>query len=800
VDDVPIMSAPGWPGIPARWTSSAKSGLGTAVSRDSRVWFTLSHGILNEVYYPGVDHACTRDLGFIVTDGKTYFSEEKRDARSETSPVAPGVPAYRIHNTAVDGRYRIEKEVWTDPWRDVVLQRVRFVPLHGRLADFRLHVLLAPHLANRGGGNTAWVGDYKGTPLLLAERENYALALASTAPWLARSAGFVGVSDGWQQLQANKRLRETYTRAENGNVAVAGEIDLRSSDGAFVMALGFGPTAMEAGQHALISLLEDVDGAYAEYVRAWEAWHAKLVGRVPPKARSPLYHASAAVLRTHESKRVEGGVIASLSIPWGFSKRDDDLGGYHLVWPRDLVEIAGGFIAIGAHQEARRVLRYLQVTQEADGHWSQNMWLDGTPYWQGIQMDETALPILLVDLAVREGVLDRRERDTYWPMVRRAASFLARNGPVSPQDRWEEEPGYSPFTIATEIAALLVAADLADAQANETAADYLRETADAWNASIERWLYVSGTELARQHVVDGYYVRVAEPDRADAASPCQGFVPIKNRPPDQARGPAARMVSLDALAFVRFGLRAADDPRIESTVKVIDAMLKVETPRGPAWRRYQGDVYGEHANGDPFDGTGIGRAWPLLTGERAHYELAAGRTAVAERLGQAMETLAGESGLLPEQVWDGADVPGRELFIGHASGSAMPLVWAHAEYVKLCRSLRDGEVFDRPPQTVQRYLLKKTTSPRIIWRFNNKVRAMPAGRILRIETLAPAIVHWSADDWVTVHDTPTIDTTLGVHVADLRTMTMGTGDHLTLTFYWPDFDRWEGADFLVCVE
>ena len=142
--------APGWPGLPARWTSSAKSGIGTAVSRDSRVWFTLSHGILNEIYYPRVDHACTRDLGFIVTDGQAYFSEEKRDTRSETSQVAPGIPAYRIQNTSADGRYRIEKEVLTDPWRDVVLQRVRFVPLQGTLADFRLYVLLAPHLANAG--------------------------------------------------------------------------------------------------------------------------------------------------------------------------------------------------------------------------------------------------------------------------------------------------------------------------------------------------------------------------------------------------------------------------------------------------------------------------------------------------------------------------------------------------------------------------------------------------------------------------------------------------------------------------
>jgi glucoamylase len=385
-------------------------------------------------------------------------------------------------------------------------------------------------------------------------------------------------------------------------------------------------------------------------------------------------------------------------------------------------------------------------------------------------------------------------------MVRRAAAYLVRNGPVSPQDRWEEQPGYSPFTIATQIAALLVAAEVADAAAHTIAAEYLRETADAWNVSIERWLYVSGTELAGAHGVDGYYVRVAVPDRADAPSPRQGFVPIKNRPPDQSVGPAALMVSLDALAFVRFGLRAADDPRIVSTVTIVDAMLKVDTPRGPAWHRYQGDGYGEHADGGPFDGIGVGRAWPLLTGERAHYELAVGRLDVAEQLARAMESLAGESGLLPEQVWDSADIPDRGLFLGHASGSAMPLVWAHAEYIKLCRSLRDGEIFDRPPQTVQRYLVEKRTSPLVVWRFNNKVRAMPASRTLRIETLAPAVVHWSVDGWHTVHDTPTRDTTLGVHVADLATVDLRMGDRVDLTFYWPEAARWEQANFVVDVD
>ena len=260
------------------------------------------------------------------------------------------------------------------------------------------------------------------------------------------------------------------------------------------------------------------------------------------------------------------------------------------------------------------------------------------------------------------------------------------------------------------------------------------------------------------------------------------------------------MVSLDALAFVRFGLRAADDPRIVSTVKIVDATLKVDTPRGPAWHRYQGDAYGEHPDGRPFDGTGVGRAWPLLTGERAHYELAAGRTEAAGELARAMETLAGETSLLPEQVWDSADIRARELFMGHPSGSAMPLVWAHAEYIKLCRSLRDGEIFDRPTQTVQRYLVQKTTSRHIVWRFNNKVRAMSPGSSLRIETRAAAIVHWSVDGWRTVQDAPTRDTTMGVHVADLQTLNLRLGDRVDFTFYWSEAGRWEEVDFMVCVE
>jgi glucoamylase len=236
-----------------------------------------------------------------------------------------------------------------------------------------------------------------------------------------------------------------------------------------------------------------------------------------------------------------------------------------------------------------------------------------------------------------------------------------------------------------------------------------------------------------------------------------------------------------------------------NTVKAIDATLKSATATGPIWHRYNRDGYGEHEDGRPFDGTGIGRGWPLLAGERAHYELALGNRAEAERLLGVMEAQASTGGLISEQVWDAPDIADRELFNGRPSGSAMPLVWAHAEYVKLLRSLRDGRVFDTPPQPVKRYLVDKTESLLAIWRFNHKCRDIPAGRVLRVELLAPAMVHWSADDWRTAHDSKTVDTGLGSHMVDLPTDKLPTGSRVLFTLLWLETGQWQGEDFELTV-
>ncbi len=788
--------APGWPGISPRWTSSAKSGVGTSLSGASRVWFTISHGILDEIYYPRVDLACTRDMGLIVTDGKDFIAEEKRDMDHQQEYISAGVPAYHLTNASRQGRFKIEKEILTDPLRDTLVQMTRFTALQGSLADYHLYVILAPHIHNQGYENTAWVGDYKGYPMLFAQQDGITLALACSSAWLHRSVGFAGVSDGWRDLAQHKQMTWAYERAENGNVALTGEIDLVGSQGSFVLVVGFGSNQSEAGQRALSSLYQDFSLTRSLYIDHWRSWLKKYT---PPDMdqKNDLYPISMMVLRVHEAKSFAGGLIASLSIPWGSSKGDNDMGGYHLVWPRDLVESATGLLAAGAQEDALRVLQYLKVTQDADGHWPQNMWLDGSPYWDGIQLDETAFPILLVDLARRLGALPEKEVPHFWAMVHRAASFIAKMGPVTQQDRWEEDPGYSPFTLAVEVAGLLAAADLAELHGETELADYLRQTADIWNDHIDDWTYVVDTELSKQVGVTGYYVRITPPDIAETSSPAGGFVPIKNRPPEQSLEPAALIVSPDALALVRFGLRAPDDPRIVSTLQVIDACLKVETPFGPAWHRYNEDGYGEHRDGLPFDGTGVGQLWPLLGGERAMLELATGHIEKARALLKTMEAFANPGGMLPEQVWGGSDIPEKELFFGKPSGSAMPLVWAHAEYIKLRRSLRDGVLFDLPPQTVERYLVQKTTSIFTSWRFNNKTRSMPSGKKLRIEVQAPAVVHWSADGWQTIQDTPTHNPGVDIQIADLPTQELPAGARIDFTFYWPEARHWEGKNFVV---
>lgn len=793
-----MSDPPGAPGIEPRWTSSAKSAIGTALRSESRIWFTISHGILDEIYAPRLDSACTRDFGLIVT-AQGYFSEEKRDTNSQLEMIEEGVPAFRLVNTAKDGRYRITKTIFSDPLREVVLQDIHFEALVGGSSDYAVHAIIAPHLVNAGADNTAWTGDFKGHQMLFAEGRGTSLAVASSVPWLARSAGYVGVSDGWHTLFQGEGLRPEFDRAEKGNVALSGTLDMGAGGGRALLAIGFGVVPEEAALRTILSMESPVATMLEGYCADWRAWQKTLLPLDEPRDREGLnrYRVSTAVLASHRDD-ASGAIIASLSIPWGFSKGDNDLGGYHLVWPRDLVETAGGLLAAGSKTGAKSVLDYLRATQEANGHWSQNSWLDGRAYWSGLQIDETGFPILLFDMLRRAGVIEPAHADRYTRMIETAAGYIIRNGPVTQEDRWEEDSGYSPFTIAVEIAALLGAADALEVAGKRATAGYLRETADYWNEQIESWTFATDTEMSRKLGISGYYMRIGYSE-GDAISRSHGFIPIRNRSDASASVEAGLLISPDALALVRFGLRAANDPRILDTITAIDSLLKRELPAGPYWYRYNDDGYGEHIDGVPFDGSGVGRLWPLLTGERAHYELAAGRPAEAKRLLATMEASASSGGLLPEQIWDKYDIPERELFLGRPSGSAMPLVWAHAEHIKLLRSLKDGVVFDMPPQPFDRYVKNSAPAAPVVWRMTSKVLKIAVGRKLRLEFLEPMTVRWSADKWVTIQDADAVTSGLSTYICDLPTENLVNGSCVVFTFYRPQQDKWFGTNFRVAV-
>jgi len=789
-------NAPGAPGIPGKWTSSAKSGIGKSLSAYSQISFTLSHGTVNEVYYPREDNACIRDMELLVTDGHDFFSEEKRDTVHKTRTVEPGIPAYQINNACKQNRYVIEKEIITDPLRSTLLQKIRFKPITGNRSDFKIFVLLAPHIGNIAAGNTAWLADYKGVDMLFAKRDGISIALSSCHPFLKRSVGYVGTSDGYQDVLAHKEMQWQYTRADDGNVALIAEIDLNAVGDEFTLALGFGRDEFEAAQNARGSLIEGYDSARFTYIKQWQQWHENINDcRLPNNVKSSkLFRNSVAIMRMHEADRFPGGVIASMSIPWGFDKGDENIGGYHLVWPRDLVQCTGGFLAFGAKEDAMRVLIYLISTQEHDGRWPQNMWLEGKPYWNGLQLDQIAFPILLVGRCRKENTLSAHLEDACWDSVKKGVSFLINNGPISPQERWEEESGISVSTISVCIAALLSAANFAEDRNQPDMAQYCRETADYWNSQLENWLYAENTALSHDLNIDGYYIRI-NPDGSPARDLGDRLIGVKNRPENDRNVKIAELISADALALVRFGLRDANDPRMLNTIKVIDKLLKVDTPHGPCWHRYNNDGYGEKADGSPYDGTGIGRAWPLLTGERGHYELSAGNMKGAIAMLQTMQNFAAHD-LLPEQVWDTDAIPEKDLFLGQHTGSAVPLVWAHAEYVKLCASINKGSQFDLPDHTRERYVEHQIRSKFDFWRVELPCHHLNRGNSLRIETKASVTVRWTTDEWKTVIDSQSCNSGLGIYYTDLPADKL-TGTGVDFTWHWNDEQRWEQKNYSV---
>jgi glucoamylase len=786
-------NAPGAPGIEPRWTSSAKDGIGTAYHTSSCLWFTLSHGIINEIYFPHVDSPNTRDLQFLITDGETFCHEEKRDLDHLTEYPEQNALLYRLTNSDREGRYRIVKEIIGEPHSPVLLIHTRLEILDPKLSGkLRLYALLAPHMKGTGSHNHAeWcgLGDRK---FLEAQREEICMVFGCEPDFTRRSVGYVGHSDGWQDLMNNFKMDWEFEQAQDGNIALTAEIDL-SRGMEFTLGVAFGHSMQSASTQLLQALATPFSQQREKYISQWQRTRLEDDFREHSKDGGSLFRLSQCILLAHEDKMFQGAFVASLSIPWGETNDDSDAGGYHLVWTRDLVHTATAMLAGGQTESALHALIWLACVQAADGNLPQNSWINGTAYWKNTQLDEVAVPILLAWRLHRADAL--RQFDP-WPLVSRAARYLMAHGPVTAQERWEETSGYSPSTLAAIIAALVCAAEFARHRKKNLAADFLLDYADWLSAHLEEWTVTNRGELVKDK--PRHYVRItpADPQQAEAtADPDTAVIEIAN---GGGKHLARNIVSGDFLQLVRLGVRAADDPLMVDSLVVIDQELKRDLPQGPCWRRYNYDGYGQKADGSAFDGTGEGRSWPILTGERGHYELAAGRDPMP--FISAMEKFANEGGMISEQLWDAEDLPERSMRRGLPTGAAMPLCWSHAEYVALVRSAHDGICFDRVEPAFQRYVVNPGRSRYEIWSFRHQLRRMSHGRILRIIVAAGATIVWSANDWASTNKADmTNNGALNLWFADLPTENCPGGLVIEFTFFWKEAQRWEGRNYSVAV-
>lgn len=763
------MNAPGSPGSSPTWASSAKDLVGTALDA-SRVWFTIGYGILNEVFWPTCSQPQIRDLGFIVA-GEDFWCEVKREHHYRISTPNPAIPLPRVlHEHA---RYKLKLEFLSDPLRDVVL-----VNYHLQGKGLRLYVLLAPHLGSSGHNNNAWVAPQA----LMAAKGDHALVLMADGGIARGSAGYVGASDGWQDFHQHDAMTWQYASASDGNVALTGE--LAANEG--TLALAFAETPEGAQTLARSSLASGYEVARGRFLASWRSWARELKTPTPTPALRRAARRAAMVLKVHDDRTYPGAVVASLSTPWGSSR--DDPGGYHLVWPRDAVEAGFAFLACGQHHDARTMLAYLIATQQPDGHWLQNNFGDGRPFWTGIQLDEAALPVLLAAKLNEAGEL-REMRASATRMVRSALGFIARTGPFSPQDRWEENAGASPFTLAVAIAALVAGA--AHGFLDKTDRDYALSLADDWNSRVEEWVYAYDTDIDHAHGTRGHYVRITPP--CETAE--RGRVMLKNRGGESLE--ARDLLGLEFLYLVRLGLRAPGDRRIRDTVKLVDVLLGVKLPTGTFYHRYNEDGYGEHADGSPFDGTGIGRAWPLLAGERGHYAIDSGEDPLPYL--ESMLGAASKGGMIPEQVWDTAPIPGRFLTPGRPSGSAMPLVWAHAEFLKLTLAVKRGAPIERLNCVAERYRHPKRVTL-LHWRDTSPCGELPAGMQLSVESGEPFELHYGHDDWQDVADLQSTPVSFGMHAVLLPgTAQVGVRRSIEFTRRFLGPHGWEQRDWQIKV-
>jgi glucoamylase len=734
--DAQPAAAPDGPGALSHFDLARKDCLGTARNRTSKVWYTVADGVLSDVYYPTVDTTNVETLQYVVTDGATFTDLQARDTSYRVRPLDPTGMSCRVTTTADSGRYRIVTDYVTDPARDALLLRVRFQPLTS--GDLRLYLRFDPTVNGNGGGGSGNGGPDSGTvdtssghpvpvaadPVTVTNAANrdYArpvhVALDASTPFTEVSNGFAGAaSDGLTQLDRDHALTATSTDAAQGNLVQTAKVDLAGGND-LTLALGFGATQGEAVATAGAALRTGFGRALAGYAAGWVGYDA---GLVPPPARLPgldaatalelarVYYLSANVLKASEDKTFPGAVVASLASPWGQAVSAGDpnntyFGSYREVFARDLYETFTGLLLAGDRATARDTVRFLFERQQLpDGSMPRNSLVNGKPAPDsfGVQLDEVTYPILM---AAQAGLTDRA---LYRDHIKRAADFAVSHGPSFGSERWEEQGGFSPSTIAAEIAGLVAAADIAQANGDRASARVYRGVADDFQRSVKGWTVTSNGPRSP----DPYFIRLSktgDPDAAITYNVGNGGPTLDQR----------EVIDAGFLELPRLGVLGADDPDVARSLAVVDADIRRDTASGPGWHRYTGDGYGDRdSDGRPWapTGQGSGHLWPVLAGERAEHHIALGDRTTAARLADTMRRFASGFGLIPEQGWENPDLapspfgtPPEEASIGFVNGrpvgSASPLTWSAAQYVRLVRDLAAGRLLEQPASTTRRYV------------------------------------------------------------------------------------------------
>jgi glucoamylase len=728
--------APGGPGGNATWLPADKIGFGTSHTTASNVWFTLEGGRLSELYYPDLSTPSARNIDFVVTDGQS-FATRAQDVPTSTRLVNrhpgrqphrwwckdgddPHSLTYQIVNTDAANHWRLTTTFVTDPARPTLLIGVEFTSLDGR--PYQLYAVYQPQLGNpplNAALNES--GITQGDALLAADAQGQlASALVASPAFSETSNGYLGTSDGETDLSQHYRLTAHYDAAPNGTVVQTGRLPLTGLSGAqrLTLALGFGAAESAALDTANASLGAGFFQVAQTYAEGWDQYLDSL--RDPPWSLfTPhlrrLYAVSVMVLAASEDKLNRGAFIASPSMPWAFGTGlagpSTGLGGpptaptpstvYHLVWSRDTYEIATALIAAGDQAAAARALAFLFNHQQMpNGGFPSNSTVDGTPVFNSVQLDEDADPIIL---AYQLGIKDA----TTWSHAKRAADFIvnfASDGHSAPwtlQERWEEQPGYSPATIATEIAGLVCAADLAQANGDAASAQLYLSKADLWQSQVETWTVTHNGPYSRFP----YFLRLSEDGDPNVGTTYNLF----------NGGPSAidqrRVVDASFLELVRLGVKPGTDPAVVLSLPVVDAQLAVTTPHGTFWHRYNFDGYGNATNGGPWfvseDDTFVtrGRLWPITAGERGEYDLAVSNAFGALRHLIDMGNVANEGYFIPEQLWDNQPPSGQPGFEpGTPTTSATPLAWSHAQFIRLAWDIAAGRVVEQPAIVAARYL------------------------------------------------------------------------------------------------